>query len=336
VTRVRAVVGEARAQARRACVSHEDERTLDLVADRVRNEMAADAPIEDVMNTGMMLVASALLSISHATLAQKPASTRAGIADVNGTRLYYETTGSGPHVVLLHGGNLDSRMWDDQVPFLAKSFTVTRYDIRPYGRSGPAEKGFSSVDDLAALMDFLGIERASLVGLSLGGRIAIDFALTHPDRLDKLVVMGPGLTGFPFNQKDEAVLAMLAVAKKGDANAAMDLWLKHPMMAPAMARPELATRIRPIAMDNARIWTNLAVGERVPNPPAIERLGEIRAPTLVIVGARDVPDIQQIVKLLAAGIRGARVEVIPDAAHMPNMEDAPRVNRLLGEFLPGK
>ena len=98
---------------------------------------------------------------------QKPAPS--GVAQVNGTSLYYETTGSGPHVVLLHGGNLDSRMWDDQVAFLAKSFTVTRYDIRPYGRSALTEKGFSSVDDLAAFMDYFGIERASLVGLSLAG-----------------------------------------------------------------------------------------------------------------------------------------------------------------------
>ena len=284
------------------------------------------------MNGRTLLIAAALLALSDTMPAQKSAPPPTGIANVNGTRLYYETTGSGPPVVLLHGGNLDSRMWDDQMPFLAKSFTVTRYDIRPYGQSASVEKGFSSVDDLVALMDFLDIKRASLVGLSLGGRIAIDVALAHPDRVDKLVLIGPGLTGFPMNQKDEAVQAMIARAKSGDAQGAMDLWLQHPMMAPAMARPALAARIRPIAMDNARIWTNL-VGERVPNPPAIKRLAEIRAPTLVIVGERDVPDIQQIVKLLAAGVRGARTEVVPGAAHMPNMEDPALVNRLLGEFL---
>lgn len=287
------------------------------------------------MTTRSLVVTTAVLALCSAAVAQTPPH-RSGIAEVNGTRLYFEMTGSGPHVVLLHGGNLDSRMWDDQVPFLAKSFTVTRYDIRPYGRSAPAEKGFSSVDDLAALMDFLRITRASLVGLSLGGRIAIDFALVYPDRVDKLVLMGPGLSGFPFNLKDEAVQAMIARAKTGDAQGAMDLWLQHPMMAPAMARPALAARIRPIAVDNARIWTSLAVGERVPNPPAITRLGEIKAPTLVIVGERDVPDIQQIVKLLAANVRGARVEVVPGAAHLPNMEDPALVNRLLGDFLSAR
>lgn len=279
----------------------------------------------------LSIVAVLALGLCASAIAQpRPAS---GIAAVNGTRLHYQQTGSGPHVVLLHGGNLDLRMWEDQVAFLAKSFTVTRYDIRPYGSSAFTEKGFSSVDDLAALMDYLGVARASLVGLSLGGRIAIDFALTHPSRVDKLVLMGPGLTGYAFNENDEAVKAMIARAQAGDAQGAMDLWLQHPMMASAMARPHLAARIREIARDNAKIWTALPVGERVPNPPAIKRLGEIRAPTLLIVGERDVPDIQKIVKLLSAGIRGARTEVVRAAAHLPNMEDPERVNQLLGEFL---
>jgi 3-oxoadipate enol-lactonase len=259
----------------------------------------------------------------------------AGVADVNGTKLYYEKSGEGPPVILLHGGNLDARMWDDQVPVLAQRFTVVRYDIRPYGRSAGVEKGYSSVDDLAALMDYLGVKRASLVGLSLGGRIAIDFALAHPDRVDKLVLMGPGLTGYAFNQNDKAVAAMIERGRAGDGIGAMDLWLQHPMMAPAMEQPARARRIRAIAHDNAKIWTNLPVGERVPRPPAIERLGDIRAPTLLIVGERDVPDIQAIVKLLAANVRGARTEVIPGAAHMPNMEDPQRVNRLLDGFLRG-
>ena len=94
------------------------------------------------MNGRTLLIGAALLALSDTTPAQKSAPPPTGIANVNGTRLYYETTGSGPHVVLLHGGNLDSRMWDDQMPFLAKSFTVTRYDIRPYGRSALSKRAF--------------------------------------------------------------------------------------------------------------------------------------------------------------------------------------------------
>jgi 3-oxoadipate enol-lactonase len=273
----------------------------------------------------------ALMATPSSSMGQSPPPS--GIAAVNDTRLYYERTGAGPHVVLLHGGNLDSRMWDDQVPVLAKRFTVIRYDIRPYGRSAPTEKGFSSVEDLRALLDYLGVKRASLVGLSLGGRIAIDFALTYPDRVDKLVLMGPGLSGFAFNANDEAIKPVIEKARAGDGAGAMDLWLQHPMMASAMARPKVAARIREIAKGNLQIWTQFPVGERLPLPLAIKRLGDIRAPTLLIVGELDVPDIQAIVKLLAKDVKGARTEVIPDAAHMPNMEDPARVNGILLKFL---
>lgn len=267
---------------------------------------------------------------SHASAQAPPPS---GIAEVNGTRLYYERGGQGPAVILLHGGNLDARMWDDQMPVLVKSFTVIRYDIRPYGRSAGTEKGFSSVEDLRALMDHLNVKTASLVGLSLGGRIAIDFALTYPDRVDRLVLMGPGLTGYAFNPNDETMKPILAKAREGDAAGAMDLWLQHPMMAPAMSRPKVAARIREIAKDNLQVWRRLPVGEQVPTPPAIKRLGDVTAPTLIIVGQRDVPDIQAIAKLLQRDVKGARTEMIPGAAHMPNMEDPERVNRLLLSFL---
>ena len=86
---------------------------------------------------------------------------------------------------------------------LSQSFTIVRHDIRPSGRSAPSEKGFSSVEDLRALLDHLGIARASLVGLSLGGRIAIDFTLAYPDRVNKLVLMGPGLTGYQFKVEND-------------------------------------------------------------------------------------------------------------------------------------
>ena len=278
------------------------------------------------MRTTILLFMAAMVSAFSAP--------QSGIAEVNNTRLYYERAGSGPAVVLLHGGNLDSRMWDDQFVPLSRMFTVIRHDIRPYGRSAATEKGFSSVEDLRALLDHLQIKRASLVGLSLGGRIAIDFTLAYPQRVDKLVLIGPGLTGYRFKiEDDQAMKKAIDRATAGDAKGAMDLWLEHPMMKPAMSNPTLAERIRTIARDNLRIWELLSVGERVSNPPAIQRLAEIGKPTLLIVGEKDVPDIQAIVKLLATGISGTRTEVIPGAGHMPNMEAPQRVNELLEAFL---
>ena len=121
--------------------------------------------------------ACALLCAAAATAGAQAPRRASGFAEVNGTRLYYETAGRGLEVVLIHGGLVDSRLWDAQVGPLSKRFRVVRYDLRGFGRSAAADGPFSHLEDLRALLDFLKIERASLVGLSLGGIIAADFAL---------------------------------------------------------------------------------------------------------------------------------------------------------------
>src|SRR5687768_17047142 len=103
-----------------------------------------------------------------------------GFAEVNGTRLFYEAAGRGPAVVFVHGGLVDSRLWDDQLKEFSKRHRVVRYDLRGYGQSAAPTADFSPVEDLRALLAFLGVERATVVGLSLGGIIAADFALEHP------------------------------------------------------------------------------------------------------------------------------------------------------------
>ena len=104
--------------------------------------------------------------------------------DVNGARLWYDEAGQGgPAVLLLHGGLGDSGLWEPVVPFLAERFRTIRTDLRFFGRStGPAAP-WSWQDDVVGVLDELGIERAALVGLSLGGGIALDVALAHPERL---------------------------------------------------------------------------------------------------------------------------------------------------------
>jgi pimeloyl-ACP methyl ester carboxylesterase len=130
---------------------------------------------------------------------ENPASAAAppdtGRVTVPGSSLFYESAGTGRPVILLHGGNLDRRMWDAEFDALRAAHRVIRYDARGYGRSGPADTAFSAHHDLLALMDTLQLSRASLVGLSMGGRIAMDFALSHPDRVDRLVLVAPGISG---------------------------------------------------------------------------------------------------------------------------------------------
>jgi pimeloyl-ACP methyl ester carboxylesterase len=147
------------------------------------------------MKTALGLVVSLL---AGATSSGQVVSGRANVPE---PVLFYEVAGQGTPVVLIHGGQMDRRMWDPQFELFAKSFRVVRYDVRGYGRSATASLPYSDVDDLAALLDDLKIPKAHLVGLSLGGRIAIDFAVVHPERVASLVAVAPGLSGFPLRRK---------------------------------------------------------------------------------------------------------------------------------------
>ena len=120
-----------------------------------------------------------------------------GIADVNGTHLYYELAGSGDPLVLIHGNTLDTRMWDDQFEPLARRYQVIRYDMRGYGKSAlPTADSYAPADDLMALLRHLGFGSAHVLGQSRGGAAAIDFALTYPEATDTLTVVDTVLRGF--------------------------------------------------------------------------------------------------------------------------------------------
>lgn len=164
-------------------------------------------------------------------------------AAVNGTRLFYEEAGRGSVVVLLHAGDLDRRQWDPQFLALARQHRVIRYDAGGYGRSGRADTPFRADEDLYALLVALHVSHASLVGSSLGGRIAIDFALAHPSMVDRLVLAAPGLSGWQFSRGDTSWFAEARVARdRGDSAGIAIAWLKQDFMRPAMERPELVTR----------------------------------------------------------------------------------------------
>ena len=263
------------------------------------------------------------------------ASARPAAADrlaLPGSHLFYEVRGSGPPVVLIHGGNLDSGMWDGDVPVLAKTFRVITYDVRPFGRSGPVTDDYAWHEDLRALLDHLKIARADLVGLSLGARLAINFAIAYPSRVDRLVLAGPGLDGYAWTP-DPLVAGLVAAVKAGDAAKATALWLEHPYMATGMRDPTRAVAIRRLAERNQHIWLQPVGPSVVPEPPAATRLADITAPTLVIVGTLDVPDILGIADRLTAEVRGARKVVLPDVGHLINLEAPERFRALVTDFL---
>jgi 3-oxoadipate enol-lactonase len=270
---------------------------------------------------------------------QAATSTRVdtGTAEVNGTHLFFEVAGSGSTVVLLHGGNLDRRMWDPQFLPLALDHRVIRYDLRGYGKSGPADAPFQHHEDLRALLGALGVRRASLVGLSGGGRIAIDFALAYPNMVDKLVLAAPGLSGWQFSRGDTAFYPQARRARDRADTAGLGLaWLGSNYMLPAMEHPALVPQLREMAADNGKNWMGLLRHgdlERAAAPPALTRTTELRSPTLLVVGTRDVPDIQSIADTLTSHVRGLRRETFEGAGHMVNMEQPERFTSLVRSFL---
>src|SRR5512136_2329595 len=110
--------------------------------------------------------------------------------------LYYEIGGEGHPLVLIHGGLVNSGLWDDQFEVFAGQYRTLRYDVRGFGQSKSPAAYYSNHGDLRDLLDFLGIERARVLGLSMGGAIAIDFTLTYPDRVAALLPAASGLSGY--------------------------------------------------------------------------------------------------------------------------------------------
>src|SRR5436190_13759899 len=281
----------------------------------------------------MRLTFLILIFLTCASLfAQTAANVQHGYCYVNGGKIYYEVAGQGHVLVLIHGGQLDRRMWDEQFQFFSLKYRLIRYDLRGFGNSPAATKPFSQHEDLAALLKCVKADKAYVAGLSLGGRIAIDFALTHAEMVDALIPVAPGLSGFSFGN-DPNELAILKAAQAGDFQKATDLWLQSGYMAPAMKNPQIAPKIRQLALDNAHANLDNFLFDKDVFSSAIERLSEIKIPTLIVVGSADVQAIHEITGLLHARIAHAQEAVIQGAGHMINMERPQEFNSVVLEFL---
>jgi 3-oxoadipate enol-lactonase len=273
------------------------------------------------------------IAITVAAGRPEAAATGSGIADVNGTHLYYQTMGRGRPVVLVHGGLVDSRQWDDQMGPLARQFRAVRYDLRGYGRSAAPTGPFSPIEDLRALLDFLKIERATIVGLSLGGMIAADFALEYPGRTDRLVLVGTGLRG-DTQPPDEKSLNAYRVGAREGADRYFDAFLQADLLAGVRHRPAARERMRLMMTENFKALAYLAPGTLLyPATPTIERLGDIRAPTLVMIGSLDSPILKNIADTIASKVPSARKVTIEGASHHPPVETPQEFNRALLKFL---
>ena len=249
------------------------------------------------------------------------------MVDVNGGRLWYDEAGSGDAVLLLHGGLGDSGLWEPVVPYLAERFRTIRTDLRFYGRStGPAVP-WSWPDDVVGVLDALGIERAALVGLSLGGKLAFDVALAHPERLWGVVGVAPGLGGHDTGAYSEEQDARYEAAEAaGDLETAMEIDFE--VWAPLGADERIRKLWRATPMAN-----EFPAGlEPISPPPARERLHELVRPALVVTVSHDPPGMREIGPLVAGHAPDA-VHVELDSDHYVTLREPELLSRVLLDFL---
>jgi pimeloyl-ACP methyl ester carboxylesterase len=268
--------------------------------------------------------------------------------DTNRIATFYEDSGQGPGrqvgrhsapVVLVHGHSADLRLWDLQVPALVEAgYRVIRYDVRGHGRSTVAPTGYTWENyalDLRDLLYRLAVPRAHVVGLSMGGGIALQFALDFPERVSSLVLVDSTLPGFDYSPEYVGAIEELvtAVHVEGPRAAFERLWLTHPLFDGVRRFPERFELIRTMALDYAAADYLDETPYAPPERQAVDRLAELRAPTLVIVGELDIPDFQIIAEVLAGNIAGARLQVVAGSGHIPPLEQPQAFNEALLQWL---
>ncbi len=262
-----------------------------------------------------------------------------GFIDVPGCRIWAQAAGEGSAVVLVHAGIADARMWDPQWDALAARHRVVRYEARGFGRTEAQDEEFSNRADLVAVMDALGVERATIVGCSRGGSIALDVAIEFPRRVGGLVWVCGGVGGLPvedtpeeqaLGEREEALFQ----ARDWEALADLDvaIWVdgigQPSGRAPAVARD----LVRRMCLETYR--QEKPEGRPIVlAPPAAGRLDEIHVPLLIITGKLDTAATSTAAGVLMRGVAGARRIDVPGVAHLPNLERPDWFTRTLLAFL---
>ena len=187
-------------------------------------------------------------------------------------------------------------------------------------------------------MEYLNIKKAVIMGLSLGGRTAIDFAIAYPEEVSALVLAAPGLHNYPIDSEKvrENQEKMSEAGRAGDIVMFIEYfqrsWTDGPKRTPDQIDPDVREKVRQMGANAVKDWNNASQGLFM-DPPAHGRLNEIKSPTLAIVGDLDMPDILEIVDIIEKNVAGTKKVIIKDAAHMLNMEKPDEFNKIVLDFL---
>ncbi len=264
-----------------------------------------------------------------------------GFVKANGAKIYYEVEGSGHPLLLIHGGLGSLRMWDQQAPVFAERYQVIRFDARGFGRTETEDVEFSDRADAAAVLDHVDGGPAYVVGQSRGGITALDFVIEYPRRAAALVSVASGVGGYTAQLPDGP--AAPAYAAEMDRLWEWKEWdrlaeLETQVWVDGWGQP--ATRVDGQLRRKVRDWifTNYHAQKvegkpRPLDPPAAERLADVRVPTLVLIGEVDEARGVASGRHLAGSVAGARLVGFRGVAHMIQLEEPERFNELVLEFL---
>jgi len=267
-----------------------------------------------------------------------------GYAEINGTKLYWETAGIGEAIVLIHGSFGDRRFWDFQFTALSKKYKVLRYDVRGYGKSAlpKSDEPYTDAEDLNALMEFLKIKKAHVCGLSLGSIVGIDFALSHPDKLISLILCGPRVAGDGTDEyrtiNADTVRAIIAkttdMVKNKSAKEATDyLWTGNHSMGKTVISSITREKLLNMGYEYSW-WRYLNTSKRgLVFPMAIKKLYEIKTPTLVLTAEYDLELCKEVAVIIVKEIAGAKLISVKGAGHIMNMDKPRKFNKAIFKFI---
>lgn len=263
-----------------------------------------------------------------------------GFAKIGNANLYYEIAGEGKPLVFLHAGIADSRQWDNEFENFSQDYRVLPYDLRGHGKSVPVEGEFSHLGDLLEILNNQSLaEPITLIGCSMGGTLAMEFALEHPDRMNTLVMVGSGPSGLQLDVPDHPKMAEAEEAyENGDLDRLAELEAQIWFDGMGRTSGEVNSEMRALALEMNRLALAneaLALGKRLPDtdPPAAGRLAELKIPILIVVGENDIPYLQAAADYMTENLPSSRKIVLKDAAHLANMDQPAEFQIALRTFL---
>jgi pimeloyl-ACP methyl ester carboxylesterase len=265
---------------------------------------------------------------------------KSGFVRINNAKLYYEISGTGLPVVLIHAGVADSRQWNNEFANFSQYYRVIRYDMRGHGKSEPVEGEFSNLADLVSLLDAVGIySPVVLIGCSMGGSLAIDFALTHPTRVIALITLGAGPSGLDLGipLPPKYVDAEKAF-EAGDLDLTAEIETQIWFDGIGRSSDQVNQTMRQLLFDMDRLVLSHEVkelGSQLSNTdtPAVERLNNLDLPVLIIVGAHDTPYMLAAAEYMEEKIALSTKITIEDAAHLANMDHPHLFQGVINDFL---